>query len=60
MRRMLGNVLGSKPAMIVLVNSGAECEKNDDSWSCQFQMGYGGGMVSSKWVMVVVWSVYNV
>ena len=30
MRRMLGNVLGSKPAVIVLVDSGAECEKNND------------------------------
>lgn len=30
MRRMLGNVLGSKPAVIVLVDSGAEREKNDD------------------------------
>ena len=30
MRRMLGNVLGSKPAVIVLVDSGAECGKNND------------------------------
>ena len=26
-------------------------------WYGQFQMGYGGGMVSCKWVMVVVWSL---